>query len=337
MNKEIPNSIILDQYSNPNNPLAHYHGTAEEIIEACGDHLDMAVIGAGTGGTITGVAKRLKEEYPGIIIVGVDPIGSILSNMSSHDQLSTPYQVEGIGYDFVPQVLDRSLIDLWIATNDPDSFAMARRLIRSEGLLCGGSSGSAAWAAIQAIRSYNFASDPSKRVLVILPDSVRNYMSKFLSSDWMLRNKFMSVGDFEREQGFKHVACNGSQLQLISIPTIKSTDSIKDVLEIVQTIGLFPVINPVSHEIIGNFDSRKLLETILREGKTSVLLSVLKRFINKDFMLFNPYCDTNTLLTASAANIPIYFVDSSGKAILSQEGLVQIINPFHLLNMSTLL
>lgn len=330
MKKEIPNSIILDQYSNPNNPLAHYHGTAEEIIEACGDHLDMAVIGAGTGGTITGVAKRLKEQYPGIIIVGVDPIGSILSNTSNQDQFNAPYQVEGIGYDFVPQVLDRSFIDLWVATNDTDSFVMARRLIRSEGLLCGGSSGSAAWAAIQAIRSYNFASDPSKRILIILPDSVRNYMSKFLSSEWMLCNNFMSAEDFAKEQGFKKFIFTEPQIQLISVPTIKSNYSIEEILEIVQVIGLFPVLDLKSNEIIGNFDARKLLETILREGKASALSSPMRRFINKDFMLFNPNSDPMSLLSASAANIPIYYADSLGRVILSPEDQVQAINPFKL-------
>jgi len=197
LNTEIPDSIILDQYSNPNNPLAHYHGTAEEIIEDCKDHLDMAVMGVGTGGTITGVSRRLKEKYPDIIIIGVDPEGSTLAeskdNNLKSDTLHTtqPYLVEGIGYDFIPQVLDYSNIDAWITCKDSDSFGMARKLISREGILCGGSSGSAVWAALKAIKQFNFSNDPSKRILVILPDSVRNYMSKFLCDEWMRSENIM--------------------------------------------------------------------------------------------------------------------------------------------------
>jgi len=294
----------------------------------CGDHLDMIVIGAGTGGTITGIAKRLKERYPNLIVVGVDPIGSILSNTSKTDQLNIPYQVEGIGYDFVPKVLDRSLIDFWIDTNDSDSFKMSRKLIKKEGLLCGGSSGSATWAAIQAIKTLNFETDPSKRVLIILPDSVRNYMSKFVSSDWMLLHKFISIEDFKKEQIYKHVTEKKS-FELIPIPTLKSNDSIEKVLKIIKNSGQFPVIE--SNEIIGNFDSKKLLQTILRDGKEVAFSSNLKRFINKDFMLFTVENDHMAILTASAANIPIYFSDSNGKAILSSDGLVQSLNPFDLI------
>ena len=294
----------------------------------CGDHLDMIVIGAGTGGTITGIAKRLKERYPNLIVVGVDPIGSILSNPSKTDQLNIPYQVEGIGYDFIPKVLDRSLIDFWIDTNDSDSFKMSRELIKKEGLLCGGSSGSATWAAIQAIKILNFETDPSKRVLIILPDSVRNYMSKFVSSDWMLLHKFISIEDFKKEQIYKHVTEKKS-FELIPIPTIKSNDSIEKVLKIIKNSGQFPVIE--SNEIIGNFDSKKLLQNILRDGKEVAFSSNLKRFINKDFMLFTVENDHMAILTASAANIPIYFSDSNGKAILSSDGLVQSLNPFDLI------
>ena len=137
LKKEIKNSHILDQYSNPSNPEAHYYGTAEEIIKDFQGNLDMVVISVGTGGTITGVAKRLKEEIPKIKIIGADPEGSILGG---GEEVSS-YLVEGIGYDFIPDVLDNSLIDEYIKTKDEESFKMARRLIKEEGLLCGGSCG----------------------------------------------------------------------------------------------------------------------------------------------------------------------------------------------------
>lgn len=186
----IPNSHILDQYSNESNPRAHAEGTAQEILEQTEGRLDAVVIGAGTGGTITGVARRLKEELPQITIVGADPVGSILAGPEEVKS----YKVEGIGYDFIPEVLDRKLVDRWIKTNDREAFLVARQLIREEGLLVGGSSGSAAWAAQQVCREMK----PGQRVVVILPDSVRNYMTKFVDDAWMQENAFCERDRFKR-------------------------------------------------------------------------------------------------------------------------------------------
>uniref|UniRef100_A0A667XZN9 Cystathionine beta-synthase n=1 Tax=Myripristis murdjan TaxID=586833 RepID=A0A667XZN9_9TELE len=173
LKNEIPNSHILDQYRNPSNPLAHYDTTAEEILEQCDGKLDMLVAGAGTGGTITGIARKLKERCPNIKIVGVDPEGSILAE-PEHLNITnkTQYEVEGIGYDFIPTVLDRSLIDLWYKSTDEESFAMSRKLIREEGLLCGGSSGTAMAAAVKMAQELK----EGQRCVVILPDSIRNYI-----------------------------------------------------------------------------------------------------------------------------------------------------------------
>lgn len=183
LQNELPNAHVLDQYSNPNNPGAHYQTTAQEIIDDLGDSLAMVVMGVGTGGTITGVAQHLKEWNPNINIVGVDPVGSILGG---GDEVC-PYFVEGIGYDFFPKVLDNQLVDQYIKITDKDSFLMARRIIKEEGLLIGGSSGSAVWAALQAARNLK----KGQRCLVILPDSVRNYMSKFINDEWMQQQGFM--------------------------------------------------------------------------------------------------------------------------------------------------
>lgn len=182
LQQEIPNAHILDQYANPNNPAAHYQYTAQEILDDLGD-LAMVVMGVGTGGTITGVAKRLKEALPHIKIVGVDPYGSILGGGTE----VCPYLVEGIGYDFFPAVLDNTLVDEYIKVNDEDSFVMARRLIKEEGLLIGGSSGTAVWAAIKAAKKLK----KGEKCLVILPDGIRNYMSKFVDDQWMQTQGFV--------------------------------------------------------------------------------------------------------------------------------------------------
>ena len=178
----LPNAHILDQYSNENNPLAHYHGTGKEMVEQTDGKIDIVVMTAGTGGTISGIARRLKEEIPSVHVVGVDPVGSILAGPGP----ITPYKVEGIGYDFIPDVLDRSLVDQWIRSEDHQSFLMARRVIHHEGLLCGGSSGAAVWAAVEIAKEHG----PDKRIAVVLPDSVRNYMTKFMDDRWMKENGF---------------------------------------------------------------------------------------------------------------------------------------------------
>jgi cystathionine beta-synthase len=138
----------------------------------------------GTGGTMSGVAKRLKEEIPNCRIIGVDPVGSIIAGLPGDEVCS--YKVEGIGYDFIPDVMWRDYVDEWIKTEDGPSFRMARRLIRREGLLVGGSSGSAMWATLEYAKKMK----PGQRVLTILADGVRNYMTKFLDDKWMQENRF---------------------------------------------------------------------------------------------------------------------------------------------------
>jgi cystathionine beta-synthase len=180
LQKEIPNAHILDQWHNPANVGVHHDETAGEILEQCEGRLDYFVAGVGTGGTITGVAKRLREDVPDCKIIGVDPVGSIIGGGAPGD----PYLVEGIGYDFVPAIMDQSLVDEYVKTDDKTSFELALRLIREEGLLVGGSSGSAMQGVIEIAKRCK----GGERIVVVLPDNVRNYMAKFIDPAWMAAN-----------------------------------------------------------------------------------------------------------------------------------------------------
>ena len=174
--RQIPHAFMLDQYKNPGNTQAHFNGTAVEILEDLNHRVDMVVAGAGTGGTLTGIAKRIRHHQLKGLVVGVDPVGSLLAGPAP----VTPYEVEGIGYDFIPEVLDTSLVDQWIKVKDKEAFDMALRLIREEGLLVGGSSGACVFAALKAAKHLK----ANQNCVVILPDSLRNYMSKFLNPQW---------------------------------------------------------------------------------------------------------------------------------------------------------
>lgn len=178
LEKELPNAHILDQYENPNNPLAHELGTAEEIWTQTNGKISAIVAGAGTGGTITGLARGLRKHNPDINVIAADPFGSILALPPSLNEAraNEPYKVEGIGYDFIPEVLDQDVVTQWIKTEDKESFKYSRRLIAEEGLLVGGSSGSAIAALVKANEAKKFSKDDV--AVVILPDSIRSYLSK---------------------------------------------------------------------------------------------------------------------------------------------------------------
>jgi cystathionine beta-synthase len=196
LNMEIPNSHILDQYINPGNSLVHYDETAEEMWEQCEGKMDYVVVSAGTGGAISGIARKLKEKDPNIVIIGVDPDGSILALPEELNKNGIhSYKVEGIGYDFIPKNCDQQIVDKWVKSEDKSSFEYARRLIKEEGLLCGGSAGCVIKAAIDIAKDL----PEDKRVVCLFVDSVRNYMTKFINDDWMIENEFMEQEEYDKK------------------------------------------------------------------------------------------------------------------------------------------
>ncbi|EME38411.1 hypothetical protein DOTSEDRAFT_140444 [Dothistroma septosporum NZE10] len=253
LEKEIPGGVILDQYGNPNNPLAHEYGTAPEIVEQSkelGQTLKAVIAGAGTGGTITGIARGIRKAHDKAVkIIAADPQGSILAWPPELNKESDgkPYKVEGIGYDFIPEVLGQREVDHWYKTDDRDSFYWARRLIREEGLLVGGSSGSAMSAAVKAIKDLNFG--PNDAVVVVLPDSIRSYLSKFVDDDWLAANDLFAPSPpltapntppsepAERVTNEVYQTGKIRDLRLKPIQTISETALVDDAVELMRDKG----------------------------------------------------------------------------------------------------
>lgn len=236
---EIPNSIVLNQYTNAGNPLAHYDGTGTEILDQLDGKVDMVVAGTGTGGTIAGIGRKIKEVNPNCIIVGADPEGSILAEPAELNKSEVNfYEVEGVGYDFIPTVLDRAVVDRWIKFNDKAALPMARRLISEEGFLCGGSSGGNLIVALEAAKDLK----EGQNCVVILPDNIRNYLTKFVSDNWMEARDFKESVNLH-----KHTWWNNSisSLNLTTPLTVGIDVCLQEVINIMKTnaVNQLPVID----------------------------------------------------------------------------------------------
>ncbi len=259
---EIPGAYQPNQYFNPANPQAHYDTTGPELWDQTEGRIDMLVAGMGTGGTISGAGRYLKERKPALQVVGADPIGSIYY---SRDPASLKtYKIEGIGEDFYPSTMDLSLVDRIVPVSDKDSFLMARRVTREEGILVGGSGGSAVHVAIEVAREID---DPDYVIVVILPDSGRSYLSKIFNDDWMRQNGFLEQFPARTVREVRRAHSN-------RFPTLVAAESRQPVGRIIDRMQEFGISQmPVIEgdrllyvaDIVGSIQERTLLDRVYRD------------------------------------------------------------------------
>jgi len=217
---ETPNAILANQFYNDANPQAHYETTGPEIWEQTDGRVTHFVYGAGTGGTLTGVARYLKEKNPKVQVIAGDPVGSILAEMwrtkGESKPEGVPYKVEGIGQDKIPGTLDMGLIDDFMTVSDKDAFSMARRLTREEGLFVGGSSGLIAHVALHAARRVD---DPKACVVAVLPDTGERYLSKLYNDEWMRENQLLDADRTTLDSVLRTKRSGGETPVIVSVPT----------------------------------------------------------------------------------------------------------------------
>jgi cystathionine beta-synthase len=262
LTEEIPGAFQPNQYHNQRNPESHYETTGPEIWEQTEGRITHFVVSVGTGGTVTGAGRYLKEQNPDIVVVGADPEGSIFTS-----EEVTPYLVEGIGKDSWPDTLDREIIDRWVRVSDRDSFLTARRITKEEGLLAGGSCGTALWAALEVGKELG----PEAVMVVVLPDSGKNYLSKLYNESWMLEHGFLDrpgtlarIGEVLEEK-------RRTETQVPDMVAVPANEKVGRAIDTLQEYGISQV--PVARsdkpedisEIVGSIQERSLLDKVFRD------------------------------------------------------------------------
>ena len=291
--EETPNAILANQYHNPINPQAHYDMTGPEIWAQTGGRVTHFVAGMGTGGTITGVGRYLKERNPAVQVIGVDPVGSILYELHRSGQ-TTPaegYKVEGIGEDFLPTTTDLSIIDEIVQVNDRESLLMTRRLVREEGIFGGGSCGAAVAGALKYVQQHRLG--PEAVVVIILPDSGSRYLSKVFDDDWMRENGFLDqvwsdfrAGDIQARKGSGHIY------------TARHDDRIRDVVTLMKehNISQLPVVDD-DGRLRGLVSEIDLLNHMLQADHVHQADETIAEMIDADVPVVGPNTRLETLMS----------------------------------------
>ncbi|RDG37904.1 cystathionine beta-synthase [Streptomyces corynorhini] len=324
--RETPGAWKPDQYSNPNNPRSHYETTGPELWKQTDGRITHFVAGVGTGGTISGTGRFLKEASDGRVrIVGADPEGSVYSGGSGR-----PYLVEGVGEDFWPTAYDRTVTDEIVAVSDKDSFQMTRRLAKEEGLLVGGSCGMAVVAALEVARGLG----PDDVVVVLLPDSGRGYLSKIFNDEWMNDYGFLDhSGDAPR-------VSDVLQYKAGPIPTLvhmHPEETVGEAIEVLREYGVsqMPIVKPgaghpdvMAAEVIGSVVERELLDALFT--RRASLADPLEKHMSSPLPQVGsgePVADLMAVLSGpGASDAAIVLVEGKPTGVVSRQDLLAFLS-----------
>ncbi|KDN83211.1 cystathionine beta-synthase [Kitasatospora cheerisanensis] len=324
--RETPNAWKPDQYSNPDNPASHYHSTGPELWEQTDGRITHFVAGVGTGGTISGTGRYLKEASGGKVqVVGADPEGSVYSGGTGR-----PYLVEGVGEDFWPTAYDRDVADRIVAVSDKDSFQMTRRLAKEEGLLVGGSCGMAVVAALEVARELG----PDDVVVVLLPDGGRGYLSKIFNDDWMADYGFLPTATDEAHIG--EVLARKDAVEHEGIPQfvhMHPGETVAEAVRVLRDFGVsqMPVVSPgaghpdiMAGEVVGSVVERELLDGLFN-GRIQ-LTDTLDNVMSKPLpVVGSGESVTNLMTVLEKADAVVVLVEGKPQGIVTRQDLLSFL------------
>lgn len=308
--RETPNAILANQYHNPENPRAHYETTGPELWAQLGSKLTHFVAGMGTGGTISGCGRYLKEHNPNVKVIGVDPYGSILFDLHRGvpiaDTKAEGYKLEGIGEDFLPSATDLSVVDTIVQVDDRECFHTTRRLVREEGLFCGGSCGAAVAGAIKYARQHKLG--PDDTMVVILPDSGSRYLSKIFNDNWMRENGFLSRPRTSYQAKDVHAKSTGALI------TVTPQAIIEDVVALLKqhNVSQLPVVDD-NGSLVGIVREIDLLNHMLLENHKHEQGETIEPIVNRNPVMVQPHSSVKSIMALLSQNDVVLIADDEKK------------------------